>query len=194
MGFLLDHETERYVLPLLSSFKMDPMIRFARSCTMNIFVLSLNPRIAAELHCDKHVVKMILETAQLLYSVHWTLNPDSLPEFAYKKTHVNHPCAVWARQNAENYRWLCSLGYYLCKEYTFRYGKIHKTEAHIRWLIVNLPSLPKESRTPFAQAMPDEYKHSDPITAYQTFYLENKMKLRGIVRYTKRTLPDFLQC
>jgi hypothetical protein len=87
---------------------------------MNIFVLSLNPRIAAELHCDKHVVKMILETAQLLYSVHWLINPDVLPDNAYKKTHVNHPCAVWARDNAENYRWLCALGYYLCKEYTFR--------------------------------------------------------------------------
>ena len=56
---------------------------------MNIFVLSKNPQIAAHLHCDKHVVKMILETAQLLYSAHPVI-PGG-----YKRTHVNHPCAVW---------------------------------------------------------------------------------------------------
>jgi hypothetical protein len=81
---------------------------------MNIFVLSRNPRRAAEQHCDKHVVKMILETAQLLYSAH----PDKPHEAAYKRTHANHPCAIWARTSLANYQWLCALGFWLCQEYS----------------------------------------------------------------------------
>ncbi len=164
--------------------------------SMNIFVLHLNPRLAAEMHCDKHVVKMILETAQLLYSAHWLLCPEELPEGAYKKTHVNHPCSIWVRQSIVNYHWLCELGWWLCKEYQYRYpksNKPHKTETHILWLRDHPPkNIPLVDATPFPQAMPVEFKHSDPVVAYETFYRESKMKARGIVQYTRRPTPAFL--
>ena len=159
--------------------------------TMNIFVLSRSPRKAAEFHCDKHVVKMILETAQLLYSAHWVCGTP-LPTSAYKKTHANHPCAIWARTSIDNYRWLCALGTWLCIEYTFRYGKTHKTAAHLHWLRCNEPCLPEVGLTRFAQAMPDIYKDEDPVVAYRAFYRLNKQGERGIVTYKKREWPVFL--
>ena len=158
--------------------------------TMNIFVLSLVPREAAESHCDKHVVKMILETAQLLYCAHWMTNPDNVPATAYRKTHVNHPCSVWARESTENYQWLAELGLCLCREYTFRYGKTHKTEAHLTWLATNLPPLPGVGRTPFRMAMPDEFKCDDPVLAYQAYYLGAKERL---LTFSKRPPPPFVE-
>jgi hypothetical protein len=163
---------------------------------MNIFFLSRSPKEAARLHCDKHVVKMILETAQLLYSAHWVLNPEGLNENAYKLAHKNHPCAIWVRSSLSNYLWLASLGWWLCKEYQYRYGeqKVHKSEAHIVWLLQNPPKyIPYEFMTYPALAMPDEYKQEDPIRAYQLYYIESKFKQRGIVNYTKREWPLFLQ-
>jgi hypothetical protein len=169
---------------------------------MNIFALHLNPQLAAEYHCDKHVVKMIIETAQLLYCAHYELDSElfkkgyiMLPNNAYRKTHPNHPCAIWVRQNIENYTWLTKLGWFLCKEYQTRYGehKIHKTEKHIRWLMKNPPiCIPNGDRTPFPQAMPPEYKRDDSIEAYRTYYKESKMKIRKIVKYTRRPPPAFL--
>lgn len=161
---------------------------------MNIFVLSLNPYEAAQLHCDKHVVKMIVESAQMLYSAHWALE-SLLPPNAYKKAHVNHPCSKWVRTSLENYLWLCTLAKELCKEYKFRYGetKVHKTEAHIDWLMVNYPTgIPNTEFTIPPQAMPDEYKDDDVVTAYKRFYRESKMIVRNIVTYKKRSIPDFL--
>lgn len=162
---------------------------------MNIFVLHRHPRLAAKRHCDKHVVKMILETAQLLYSAHHVLGPGELPEGAYKKSHANHPCAIWVRESLSNYKWLAELGWHLCKEYQYRYGetKIHKTERHIVWLRSNPPStIPNVPKTRFRQAMPDDYKHDDPVIAYQTYYRESKLRARGIVNYTRREWPEFL--
>jgi hypothetical protein len=157
---------------------------------MNIFFLSANAEDAAKQHCDKHVVKMILETAQLLFTSHWVLNPTGLPSNAYKKTHPNHPCGIWLRESLTNYNWLCELGYWLCKEYTFRYGKIHKTQAHIEWLTANPPaSLTDIGMTSIRQAMPIQYKNENPVKAYQTYYIEDKMR---ILKYTKRERPAFL--
>lgn len=162
---------------------------------MNIFVLHLLPKLAAQHHCDKHVIKMILETAQLLYSAHHMLGTGELPEGAYKKTHVNHPCALWVRESLANYTWLAELGWELCKEYQYRYGdhKTHKTERHIVWLRDNPPlTIPTVPQTPFRQAMPDLYKHEDSVIAYQTFYRESKLNERRIVKYTRREWPEFL--
>lgn len=162
---------------------------------MNIFFLSFNPREAARLHCDKHVVKMILETAQLLYSSHWILNPEGLPENAYKLAHKNHPCAIWVRTSITNYMWLASLGWWLCKEYQYRYGehKIHKSEAHILWLFNNPPiSIPNLGFMNPPLAMPIEYKKPDPVESYKLYYIESKLRIRGIVKYTRREWPEFL--
>jgi hypothetical protein len=157
---------------------------------MNIFVLSLDPREAAEYHCDKHVVKMILETAQLLYCSHWMLDPDGLPPTAYKKTHPNHPCSIWIRESVENYRWLSDLGLALCNEYTYRYGKRHKTQDHLEWLSDNFPPLPMVERTQFRMAMPNEFKCEDPILAYHTYYLIAKERM---LIFTKRPPPPFVE-
>lgn len=161
---------------------------------MNIFFLSLDPREAAQLHCDKHVVKMILESAQMLYCAHWVLG-SLLPPNAYKKAHMNHPCSIWVRESLDNYLWLCELAKELCNEYKFRYGaqKIHKTEAHIDWLLANYPKdILNDGFTMPAQAMPNEYKREDVVVAYKVFYRESKMNIRNIVTYKKRSLPDFL--
>jgi hypothetical protein len=163
---------------------------------MNIFFLAFNPKLAAEYHCDKHVVKMILETAQMLYCAHWVLNPENLPVGAYKKAHVNHPCSIWVRESLSNYQWLCELGWYLCKEYQYRYGaeKTHKTESHIAWLKQNPPiSLRDIGVTEIRLAMPDEYKQPNPVEAYRTFYQKSKLDARGIVKYTRRDWPPFLK-
>jgi hypothetical protein len=157
---------------------------------MNIFALSIDPRIAAEYHCDKHVVKMILESAQLLYCAHWVKNPENVPLTAYRKTHPNHPCSIWVRETTENYRWLVTLGLCLCQEYTFRYGKTHKTQAHLEWLAANIPPLPPGDRTPFRMAMPDEYKQDDPVLAYQAYYLGAKERM---LKFSKRPLPPFVE-
>ena len=81
---------------------------------MNIFYLHTDPKKAAEYHCDKHVVKMIIESAQMLYCAHWVLNPENLPENAYKLAHKNHPSSIWVRESYDNYMWLC----HLCLLYT----------------------------------------------------------------------------
>ena len=160
---------------------------------MNIFLLDWNPQKAAEYHCDKHVVKMILECAQLLYCAHWVLNPQYVPEDAYKKTHPNHPSAIWARESIENYEFLQELAMELCKEYTFRYEKIHKTQKHIDWLRTPPLDIPAIKMTPFRLAMPDKYKQEDPVESYKAFYRESKMKERDIVTYKKREWPEFLK-
>lgn len=162
---------------------------------MNIFFLSLNPQEAARLHCDKHVVKMILETTQLLYSSHWLLNPEGLPENAYKLAHKNHPCAIWVRTSLTNYMWLASLGLWLCREYQYRYGehKVHKSEQHLLWLINNPPLLiPNYGFTQPALAMPDEYKQTDIVESYREYYIDSKLEKRGIVNYTRREWPEFI--
>lgn len=117
---------------------------------------------------------MILETAQLLCSVHW-MNGSEAP---YKLTHKNHPCSIWARESIENYKWLSELGLELCKEYTRRYGKIHKTEAIIEWCVRNVPPLAKNNLTAFALAMPEQYKvPGDPVRSYRNYYKGAKAEI-----------------
>jgi hypothetical protein len=159
---------------------------------MNIFFLDFDARRAAEAHCDKHVVKMILETAQLLYSAHWLTDESQVPLNAYRKTHGNHPCAIWTRESLSNYIWLCELGLALCAEFTFRYGGVHKTQAHLEWLAAHPPALPEHGITEIRLAMPPEYKRPNPVEAYRTFYRDNKLGVRGIVGYTRRPWPSFL--
>jgi len=140
---------------------------------MNIFVLDENPQIAAQMHNDKHVVKMILETAQLLCGVHHVTNSQYI--IPYKLSHKNHPCSIWARDCIENYIWLCDLGIELCKEYTYRYGKRHKSQDIIEWCLVHNPNINENGDiTPFALAMPDECKVKSAVESYRLYYLTHK--------------------
>ena len=133
---------------------------------MNIFVLHRNPVTAAQMQCDKHVVKMILESAQMLCTVVRVLGIEA----PYKATHKNHPCTIWARSSQQNWDWLVEHALALCAEYTKRYGKIHKSQKHIEWcksLAIRLPSF---GLTPFAQAMPEQYKNPCVVKAYRAYY------------------------
>lgn len=167
---------------------------------MNIFVLSKSRKRCAQYHCDKHVIKMILESAQLLYTcIHLTgYSVDNAPYSSsgnrgYRITHKNHPCAVWVRESLSNYIWLCGLAIELCKEYTYRYEKIHKTQEHIEWLSMQRPDIPELGLTEFAKAInKDLYPecHSmDPVTAYRSYYIRDK---KNLLIYTKREVPYWI--
>jgi hypothetical protein len=156
---------------------------------MNIFALSRKIKKCAEYHMDKHVVKMILEYIQLLCSAHIILDKTvSIKDYPlYKLTHKNHPCAIWVRESSSNYIWLYKLMTHLCDEYTFRYGKIHESCKKYRLLLHKLPkNIPRSPMTPFALAMPDEYKVADPIQSYRNYYIGSK---QHIAKWTKRDVP-----
>lgn len=138
---------------------------------MNIFVLDADYRKAAKAMCDKHVPKMVLETAQLLSTANIVFGRPA----PYKLTHKNHPCAVWTREARENYQWLWLYGCALADEYTYRFGKVHKSEAVIESLRQSpVPAAEDFGGTPFAQCMPDQYRGPDPVEAYRRFYKAEK--------------------
>ena len=154
---------------------------------MNIFVLDNNPKKCAEYHVDKHGVKMILETAQLLCGVHWVLEGEA----PYKLSHKNHPCAIWARECIENYIWLCDLGLELCAEYTYRYEKRHKSQDIIEWCLMNQPNLRDNGDiTEFALAMPDECKVGDAVESYRRYYIA---EMSGFAVWKNREIPEWFK-
>jgi len=150
---------------------------------MNIFVLDINPRLAALYHNDRHCVKMILETAQLLCTAHLIIDGDQIAkkqigELILRPTHMHHPCAVWVREASLNYEWAHELGVGLLDQYTQRYGKVHAFDQ----LFVKLGRLPLNlqhlsMRTPFRQCMPDAYKQEDAVEAYRDYYFYEKQHL-----------------
>lgn len=157
---------------------------------MNIFYLARDPRVCAQYHCDKHVVKMILETAQILTAVHYHYgNGEGM---TYKCTHANHPSTLWAGDSSTNYSWLWHLGYELCKEYTVRYGKRHKCQdmfEDVRQLECRPRGMPSLNWTPPPQCMPDEYKNRhSTINAYRAYYLGNK---RRFAKWSVRSIPSW---
>ena len=145
---------------------------------MNIFILDKDPIQAAKYSCDAHVIKMILESAQMLSSNQIPLSSKSCSEVQhqfYKKTHYNHPCTVWVRQSVQNYDWLVKHAYGLCREFTNRYRyNVHKSQRVIELCDRVRPPLPNVGLTPFAQAMPDEYKNDDAVEAYRSYYIGEK--------------------
>ena len=153
---------------------------------MNIFYLHSNPEICAVYHCDKHVVKMILETTQLLSTAHW----ESGGVGPYKSTHKNHPSAVWARESLDHYKWLCALGLALCQEYTARYNKTHKCEEHLLFLNVNAPEIPNNGWTEPPQCMPDIFKCEDTIKAYQAYYIGDKA---NFAKWKNGNVPEWFE-
>ena len=156
---------------------------------MNIFFLHRCAKVCARWHVDRHVVKMILETCQLLCTSWHILDPLH-ERFTppYKKTHINHPCAQWVRRSRSNYSWLCELGLALCAEYTFRYDRVHKCESHLKALAaLELPTEETEWSDP-PQAMDGVYKAPSTVVAYRNYYAHGKSHLhawkgRGVPRF-----------
>ena len=152
---------------------------------MNIFFLDTDVKKCAEYHVDKHVVKMVLETAQLLCGAHH-VTEQVTERVPYKLSHKNHPCAIWVRESLSNYLYLCELGLELCKEYTYRYGKRHKSQDVIEWCVINKPNILDIGFTEPAKAMPDEYKVSSVVESYRNYYMGAKS---GFAVWKNRETP-----
>lgn len=176
---------------------------------MNIFMLSSCPVESARQLCDKHVVKMILESTQMLSTAkrvidgseyidrssgrsirRWRLSDNTLDTTLYKATHVNHPCNMWLRKSLTNFNWLLDHTTSLLSEYTHRYGKVHKCSSMIPMLSSFKPSIPDNGFTQPALAMPDEYKTSSYTESYRKYYIHTKL---GFAKYTNRDVPQFLK-
>ena len=158
---------------------------------MNIFILDDDPYISASMHVDKHIVKMILEHAQMMCTAHH-LHPNGNYDIPYKPTHINHPCNRWLRDSKANYIYLYDMTRYLNNEYKFRYNKDPKQD-HKSWLAIKdlpTPDLPDLPRTPFARAMPDECKiGNDAVASYRNYYKTNKQSL---FKWSNRNKPSWI--
>ena len=162
---------------------------------MNIFILHEDPIEAAIMHCERHILKMIIEHTQMLATTYYhTIDIHRKKEIAenqekvkklfkgfprkdedgndkpYAITHVNHPCTVWTRESLTNFNWLLDCTKYMCEEFTYRYGGKHSVEFIIDWMYENPPNLKDIGLTEFAQAMPDVYKSDSATEAYRKYY------------------------
>ena len=140
---------------------------------MNIFYLNECPKKAAQVQYNKHVVKMILESAQMLCTAHHHYgNGDNVP---YKKAHYNHPSTIWVRQNSIHYDWLYDHMIALGDEYTKRYGKTHMSFEKCYVPCMSHPeNIPHEPFEQPPQCMPDEYKDKCSVQAYWNYYIGAK--------------------
>jgi hypothetical protein len=152
---------------------------------MNIFILNESDVTkCAQQHCDKHVVKMILEHAQMLS----TAVRESGIDEGYKSTHVNHPCNIWVRESLSNWNWLWNLTDELHREWQYRFNHSHN---HKSWDVVSKlpsPKIKDIGLTDFAQAMPDECKSSNAQIAYRKYYKNHKQHL---AQWTSRPVPQW---
>lgn len=172
---------------------------------MNIFFLDRNPEICAQMHCDKHVVKMIIEYAQLMSTAHRMLDGKETKEnvngrmlkrwnveglkndVLYKASHVNHPSAVWVRKSLSNYLWLYNMWAHLLREYTFRYGRKHETEKLLFALSQRPNNISVSGWSDPPPAMPDDCKiPNDSLASYRNYYL---LKKSHFAKWTKRSVP-----
>jgi hypothetical protein len=182
---------------------------------MNIFYLSHDIKECAQFHNDRHTIKMILEYAQLLSTAHRVLDgtiergtsksgrqktiyrlPDARDNILYSATHNNHPSAIWVRQSIYNYMWLSNLLKELCKEYTYRYGKVHKCERDglVDRLWETVPdNIPHSDFTEPTPAMPDDVKVIDnSIMSYRNYYIKHKQHLAAWKgKVNSRNVPEW---
>ena len=178
---------------------------------MNIFYLDNDPVKSAELHCDKHVVKMIIEYAQLMSTAHrvldgdlyedrtannhrikrWRLSDSNMENVLYKASHINHPSNIWIRSSDSHYQFVYDMFVALCNEYTHRYGRVHLTEEKLKDVLQHLPSnIANINFVDPPQAMPDDVKTSDAVDAYQNYYRVYK---KGFAKWTDRETPAFMK-
>lgn len=153
---------------------------------MNIFILDKNIRKCAEYHCDQHVVKMILESVQIMCTA-LSKKGFAVP---YKPTHVKHPCVLWVEDSYANFLWLSQLAEALNDEYRYRYDK--KTDHRSINVLREIMNYKYEDQglTEFAQAMPEEYRvNGDAVMAYRKFYIAEKL---SFAKWTKREIPEWI--
>jgi hypothetical protein len=179
---------------------------------MNIFYLDKDPKVCATMHCDKHVVKMIIEYAQLLSTAHRVLDgvsknvltksnrkyttwihPTPLMETTlYKSTMRNHPSAIWARQSLSHYVYLKELWKNLCAEYTYRYGKVHITYTKLIDVLevnpTNIPNVPFFDPPPAMSHFPLCIVPNNSLHSYYNYYIVAK---NYFAKWTKRPIPEW---
>lgn len=171
---------------------------------MNIFYLSNDVKECAISHNDKHVVKMIVEYAQMLSTAHRILDgkvsikiknnrklkkyelDDNRENVLYSVTHAQRQCNVWVRQSLDNYNYLYRLLDELLKEYTFRYGRMHRTAELMSTLLTPPKNIEKNGFTEPPQEMPEHCKDTDTITAYRKYY---RLEKQSIKKYKLRNIP-----
>jgi len=181
---------------------------------LNIFVLSKDPIKAAQLQCDKHVVKMIVESAQMLSTAHRLLDgtmelrpsksgkrmvkyfklPDSREEIFYKNVHETHPCTFWTMQSNNNYNWHYVHFVALCEEYTYRYGKVHGTDTKLREILATPPrNIPVGYLTqqPLAMKSNPECMFEDVVKSYRAFYQTKQDRFK--MAWTHRPVPEWFK-
>ena len=178
---------------------------------MNIFYLDKDPKTCAEMHCDKHVVKMIIEYAQLMSTAHRVLDGDpyegktangrriarwrhpieKMENTLYKASHIKHPSNLWVRASQNHYNWLYEMWTHLCDEYTHRYGKIHETDRKLRDMLSSAPmQIDVEPYVDPYLAMPDDVKQTNVVEAYKNYYINYK---KDFAKWTKRPVPQFMK-
>lgn len=177
---------------------------------MNIFYLNEDPVVSSHLHCDKHVVKMVIEYAQMLSTAHrildgeeyldktangrnikrYRLQDTEMENVLYKASHIKHPSAIWVRENAIQYQYMYDMFVALCDEYTYRYGRVHETDKKLRVLLDQLPmNIELGSWREPPQCMPDDVKTDKSIDAYHKYYQVYK---KDFAKWTDRPVPNFM--
>ena len=184
---------------------------------MNIFYLDSDPKTCAEMHCDKHVVKMIIEYAQLMSTAHrvldgteytdltangrrikrWRLD-DGRESLLHKASHINHPSAIWCRENDQNYYWLYKMWDFLCQEYHYRYGKTHaceRLEAVLSYAPTNIaegqffaptPAMPIDCKVMAENPTPG--RKYDSLKSYHKYYIQEKVRF---AKWKNRNIPEW---
>lgn len=162
---------------------------------MNIFGIDTDTTSCATYHTDRHIVKMPLETAQMVSFVyyHKDLWDGEVPNLlmGFSAGHDKHPCSLWLRENLVNFLWTCEFGIKLIEEYRYRYDsqKHERCKMIFEWSLDNLPNLPVAEFTPFAKAMPEEYKVDCSIESYRNYYRLGKSELH---QWSKRSKPEWI--
>lgn len=183
---------------------------------MNIFILDNDAVAAAQLQCNRHIVKMPLESAQMLSTAHrildgrrlkgpsksgkrlvdiWVHPDPNLDDVLYKSVHAHHPCTTWTMETDSNYRWHYEHFLALCDEYTYRYGKLHKSYKNLKEILANppknIPSGPLTSQPLAMKANPECMNYRDIVGSYRKFYQTKQHRFKMI--WTNRPVPEWFQ-
>lgn len=180
---------------------------------MNLFVLDECPTKSAQMQCDKHIVKMVLESGQMLSTAHRLLDgtmskrpsksgktmakyfavSDSVMESTlYRVAHAGHPCTVWTMQSTDNYNWHYAHFVALCDEYSYRYGKTHMTDTKLRVMLKTPPAnIPtgKLTKQPLAMQSNPECMFDNVVKSYRAYYKTKADRFKMV--WSKRSTPDW---
>ena len=158
---------------------------------MNIFFLDKTPSFSAQYLCDKHIPKMLLESAQMLSTA--VQNYTDRIEELYKPAYPNHPMTKWVGFNRDCFSWALGNAVWINNEYEYRFKKKHKSFRIIQNILTNnyIADIPDGFFKEPPQCMPNEYRDTDYVVAYRRYYNANK---KYFAKWEKgRQQPDWWQ-